>query len=175
MTALYTQGANLLGVSVVRSRYGSGYKTSISGYGTAILRFAYWKYQMNPNTKYSPAAIAIHWLAALMILCAIALGVYMTGLQMSPARLQLYNWHKLLGNSILVLSVLRLSWRLTHSPPADLPMATGQRRAADATPWAMYPLFFAVPLAGWAYSSATRFPGGGFGVVAPPPPVGPGK
>jgi cytochrome b561 len=130
---------------------------------------------MKPNTKYSPAAIAIHWLAALMILCAIALGVYMTGLQMSPARLKLYNWHKWLGISILAVSVLRLAWRLTHRPPADLPMPAWQRRAAHVTHWAMYALFFAVPLAGWSYSSATGFPVVVFGVLPLPDLVAPDK
>jgi cytochrome b561 len=130
---------------------------------------------MTPNTKYSPPAITIHWLAAAMILCAIALGVYMTGLQMSPARLKLYNWHKWLGSFILALSALRLSWRLTHRPPADLPMAAWQRRAAHAAHWAMYALFFAVPLAGWTYSSATGFPVVVLGVLPLPDLVAPNK
>lgn len=130
---------------------------------------------MKPNTSYSPQAIAIHWLAALMILFAIVLGVYMTGIRMSPTRLQLYNWHKWLGISILALSVLRLSWRLTHRPPAGLPMAAWQRLAAHVTHGAMYLLFFVVPLAGWAYSSASGFPVVVFGVLPLPDLVAPDK
>ncbi|MDB5872971.1 MAG: cytochrome b [Ramlibacter sp.] len=125
--------------------------------------------------QYSPAAIAIHWLAALMIVCAIPLGVYMTGLQISPARLKLYNWHKWLGITILALSTARLLWRMTHRPPADTPMVSWQRRAAHATHWAMYVLFFAVPLAGWAYSCATGFPVVVFGVLPLPDLVAPDK
>jgi cytochrome b561 len=130
---------------------------------------------MTPNLKYSSTAIAIHWLAALLILAAIALGVYMTGLPMSPARLKLYNWHKWLGITILVLSVVRLAWRATHRPPADLPMPPWQRRAAHFSHGLMYALFFAVPLAGWVYSSASGFPVVVFGVLPLPDLVAPDK
>lgn len=123
---------------------------------------------MKQDTKYSSVAIAIHWLAALLILGAIALGVYMTGLQMSPARLKLFNYHKWLGITILTLSLARIAWRLTHRPPADVAMPPWQARAAHATHWLMYALFLAVPLAGWTYSSATGFPVVVFGVLPLP-------
>jgi cytochrome b561 len=108
--------------------------------------------------RYSLPAIALHWLLALALLGMLGLGAYMAGLPLSPARLKLYNWHKWAGICILVLSALRLLWRLAHRPPADLPMPAWQSRAAHATHWALYALFFAVPLAGWAYSSAAGFP-----------------
>ncbi|MDB5859384.1 MAG: cytochrome b [Ramlibacter sp.] len=120
------------------------------------------------DARYTPPAVAIHWLAALLILGAIAMGVYMTGLQVSPFRLRLYNWHKWLGFTILALSVLRLLWRLSHRPPADVAMPAWQRRAAHISHWAMYALFFAVPLAGWLYSSASGFPVVVFGVLPLP-------
>lgn len=115
------------------------------------------------STRYSLPAIALHWLLALGLIGLLAFGWYMTGLPFSPARLKYYNWHKWAGVTILVLSVLRLLWRFTHRPPA-LPKAM-----ADAMPrWQhvahhgvhhlLYVLFFAVPLLGWAYSSAAGFP-----------------
>jgi len=130
---------------------------------------------MKQIPKYSLTAIVIHWLAALMILCAIAMGVYMTGLPMSPARLKLYNWHKWLGVTILVLSFVRLGWRATHRPPADLPMPLWQRRAAHISHGLMYALFFAVPLVGWTYSSASGFSVVVFGILPLPDLVAPDK
>jgi cytochrome b561 len=100
----------------------------------------------------------MHWVLGLAIVGAFAMGVYMSDLPMSPSRLKLYNWHKWAGVTILALSALRLLWRLTHRPPADLPMPAWQARTAHATHLALYALFFAVPLAGWAYSSAAGFP-----------------
>jgi cytochrome b561 len=119
--------------------------------------------QTTDSSRYTTPAIALHWLLALAFLAMFALGVYMTDLPFSPWRLKLYNWHKWAGVSFLLLSVLRLVWRVTHRPPA-LPsvitqaMPAWQTRAHHATHHLMYALFFAVPLLGWAYSSAAGFP-----------------
>jgi cytochrome b561 len=118
--------------------------------------------------RYTSTAIALHWLLALMILGSLGVGAYMTELPFSPQRLRLYNWHKWAGVTILVLSAARLLWRLSHRPPADPPMPAWQRRAAHATHGALYVLFFAVPLVGWAYSSAAGFPIVWFGVLPLP-------
>jgi cytochrome b561 len=96
------------------------------------------------------------------------MGLYMTSLGMSPTRLRLYNWHKWAGVTILALSALRLLWRMGHRPPADPPMPRWQARAAHATHGLLYLLFFAVPLSGWAYSSAAGFPIVWFGVLPLP-------
>jgi cytochrome b561 len=123
---------------------------------------------MDSTPRYTHTAIALHWLLALLIGGSFALGIYMTELPMSPTRLKLYNWHKWAGVTILVLSFLRLAWRLTHRPPADVAMPGWQQRAAHAAHIALYVLFFAVPLAGWAYSSAAGFPIVWFGVLPLP-------
>lgn len=118
--------------------------------------------------RYTTTAMALHWVLAVLILGALALGLTMTGLPFSPLRLKLYNWHKWAGISILLLSALRLLWRLTHRPPAAPPMPPWQARAAQAAHLALYALFFAVPLAGWAYSSSAGFPIVLFGVLPLP-------
>jgi cytochrome b561 len=99
----------------------------------------------------------------------------MAGLSMSPLRLKLFNWHKWTGICILALSALRLLWRLAHAPPPDLPAPPWQLRAAHATHWALYALFFAVPLMGWAYSSAAGFPVVLFGLIPLPDFISPDK
>jgi cytochrome b561 len=124
---------------------------------------------LTPTTpRYSGIAIALHWLLALMILVAFGAGVYMSDLPMSPTRLKLYNWHKWAGVTILAFSALRLLWRLGHKPPADVPMPAWQTAAAHATHGLLYLLFFAVPLIGWAYSSAAGYPIVWFGVLPLP-------
>jgi cytochrome b561 len=110
------------------------------------------------STRYGTTAIALHWILALAIGANFALGVYMHELPVSPSRLKLYNYHKWAGITILALSALRLLWRLGHRPPADLPMPAWQAKAAHAAHALLYVLFFAVPLSGWAYSSAAGFP-----------------
>lgn len=120
-------------------------------------------------------AMALHWLLALLLLTSFGVGIYMTNLPVSPQRLRLFSWHKWAGITILVLSGLRLLWRVTHRPPADLPMPVWQQRAARLTHRALYVLFFAVPLTGWAYSSAAGFPIVWFGVLPLPDLVGADK
>src|SRR3989344_5327830 len=91
-----------------------------------------------PPRRYTRTAMLLHWVLGLALIGLFGVGIYMTGLPFSPQRLKLYNWHKWAGVTILVLSVLRLLWRATHR--------------------LLYTLFFAVPLIGWAYSSAAGFP-----------------
>jgi cytochrome b561 len=118
--------------------------------------------------RYGAVAIVFHWLLAVAIIGSFGLGWYMSDLPFSPARLKLYNWHKWAGVTILALSGLRLLWRLANKPPADLPMPAWQARSAHLTHGLLYLLFFAVPLAGWAYSSAAGFPIVWFGVLPLP-------
>ncbi len=128
-----------------------------------------------PATRYTGTAIALHWLLAFALLGSWSVGLYMHELPLSPTRLKLYNWHKWAGITILLLSAVRLAWRLTHRPPADLPMPRWQARVAHAAHGLLYVLFFAVPLAGWAYSSAAGFPVVWFGVLPLPDFVSPNR
>ena len=120
------------------------------------------------SARYTGPAIAFHWLLALVIVGTFGVGLYMSDLPVSPSRLKLYSWHKWAGVTILALSILRLLWRLGHRPPAHLPMRAWQARVVQITHGGLYALFFAVPLAGWAYSSAAGFPVVWFGLLQLP-------
>ncbi len=130
---------------------------------------------MTTHLHYTRTAIALHWLLALAIVGSLGVGLYSSGLPVSPARLKLINWHKWAGVTILALSALRLLWRLGHRPPAPPPMPAWQRRAASVTHGLLYALVFAVPLVGWTYSSAAGFPVVLFRVLPLPDLVGPDK
>ena len=121
-----------------------------------------------PNERYTAVAIAIHWLAAVLIVMALVIGVSMVDLPMSPARLKLFNYHKWIGITILALSAVRLGWRLTHRPPPTADTVMWKRTAAHLTHGALYVLFFAIPLVGWAQTSAAGFPVVVFGVLPLP-------
>ena len=125
------------------------------------------------SQAYTGLAVALHWILALALAGIFVAGNYMVDLSFSPLRLKLYNWHKWAGVTILLLSALRLLWRFRHRPP-PLPQAMVQSMPAwqhwahNATHYAMYALFFAVPLLGWAYSSAAGFAIVLFGVLPLP-------
>lgn len=97
--------------------------------------------------RYDGVAIAFHWtIAALVVLNLVS------GLLYRP----LFFTHKAVGITVLVLSIGRLLWRLTHRappPPADLPR--WQQIVARGTHYAFYLLILALPITGWVMSSAT--------------------
>jgi cytochrome b561 len=128
--------------------------------------------------RYSGVAILLHWVLAIAIIGAFGVGLTLDDLPFSPMKLKLINWHKWAGVTILFLSALRLLWRLTHRPPAlpariEQAMPGWQRVAYHGTHHLLYLLFFAVPLLGWAYSSAHGYPIVWFGVLPLPDLVAP--
>jgi cytochrome b561 len=108
------------------------------------------------QTRYSGPALTLHWLSALLIFCGFSLGLFMTGLEFSPAKFRLYAWHKWIGITVFLVAALRLAWRAGHPPPL-LPasMTAWQVRASHVAHAMLYALMLAIPLSGWVYSSAT--------------------
>jgi len=128
---------------------------------------------MNYTERYTATAIAIHWIAAVLIIGNLLWGLYMVGLEFSPAKLKYFSWHKWAGVTIFALAALRLLWRLTHpAPPLPAAMPAWERRAAHASHIALYVLFFAGPLTGWLFSSAAGFQTVWFGVLPIPDLLG---
>ena len=119
--------------------------------------------ELTANKRYNALSIILHWVLGAALVAIFLFGTYMADLPFSPQRLKLFNWHKWAGISILVLSALRMLWRLTHPAPAlpakiELAMPVWQLKAHQLTHVALYALFFVVPLIGWAYTSAAGFP-----------------
>ena len=124
---------------------------------------------MNTATqRYSGPAIAAHWIIALLILAAWPLGAYMHELPLSPTKLKLYSYHKWIGITVLLLFVPRILWRITHRPPAALPMPAWQHKIAEGVHHLLYLLMVLVPLSGWLMSSAKGFQVVYFGVLPLP-------
>lgn len=100
-------------------------------------------------TRYSTAALVVHWFSALLILSQIIIGLTFGDMPRSPARGQLFAWHKTVGVAILLLAVVRIAIRLLNPPP-PLPavLPRWQREAAVWTHRIFYFLIFALPLTG---------------------------
>lgn len=129
---------------------------------------------MSPSlTRYSTVAVILHWLMAFLLVGLVVVGLYMTSLPFSPLRIKLFNWHKWVGILALLLACIRLAWRWTHAAPTQLSsirsaMYGWQRWAYRFVHLLLYVSFFAVPMLGWAYSSATGFTVKLFGIVPLP-------
>jgi cytochrome b561 len=110
----------------------------------------------NSKVRYGAVAMTLHWLLAAMILFMAGLGFFMTRLDETDERMfPLFQLHKSIGLTILILSVARLAWRLANPIPA-LPkgMSTWERFAARGTHALFYVLMIGVPLMGWATVSS---------------------
>ena len=110
------------------------------------------------KTRYSKVAMGLHWLIALMIIGLIIFGLLMTNPN-TPNRFALYQLHKSFGILVLLFSILRLVWRLTHKPP-PLPsdMKPWEIMAAKFTHIGFYLIMIGMPLLGWAMVSASPIP-----------------
>ena len=110
------------------------------------------------TARFTPTAVALHWVLAVLIIFNLCFGLYTVGLPLSPQKLKFFSWHKWVGVTIFMLAAARLLWRLYHPAPA-LPstMKDWERKAANISHTLLYVLFFAAPLSGWLFSSANGF------------------
>jgi cytochrome b561 len=129
---------------------------------------------MSPATpsRYTTTAITFHWVIAILILCSAGFGIVLSGMHLSPQKLQWIAYHKWNGILIFTLVALRLIWRLFNpAPPLPATMPRWQQLAAHASHFLLYLLMLAVPLVGWLQSSAAGIQVVWFGVLPLPMPL----
>ena len=107
-----------------------------------------------PRNRYSTVSLVLHWLIAALVVTQILL-IWAHEATDGPISREFVNLHKSVGLSILVLTLVRLGWRIAN-PAIPLPLETPrwQKLAARATHVLFYALLIAMPLVGWAASSA---------------------
>jgi cytochrome b561 len=125
---------------------------------------------------WTPAVKTLHWLVTGLIVVQVALGFTAAAWHLSPAKLDLFVWHKSLGMMILALAAVRLAVRATHrAPPLPGAMPRWERRAARVSHVLLYVLIVALPLSGWVVNSAANVPVRLFWLVPLPSIVPPSK
>jgi cytochrome b561 len=126
--------------------------------------------------RYSPIAQTLHWLIALLIVVQFVLAKMAAHLPLGMRKLSLLAEHKSIGMTVLVLALVRLGWRLTHTPP-PLPgkMRRVERWLAKASHISFYLILFAMPLSGWLMSSAKNYSVSWFGAFTWPNLIGPNE
>lgn len=116
----------------------------------------------NPRaiSRYDSVAMSLHWLIAIAVVGNFALALYHGELpDEDPMARSTIFLHMSIGLLVLILSVIRVGWRLTHkipALPADMPKI--QKVLARTVEGLLYVLIIAIPLAGWAMVSATTNP-----------------
>jgi len=107
-----------------------------------------------PRNRYSTVSLVLHWLIAALVVTQIGLIAAHEATEGSISR-EYVNLHKSVGLSILVLTLIRLGWRIAN-PAIPLPDSTPrwQKLVARGTHVLFYAFLIAMPLVGWAASSA---------------------
>jgi cytochrome b561 len=107
-------------------------------------------------TRYSSVAIVLHWLIALLILGNIALAWTFQNTPQGLLWFKLIQLHKSVGITVLLLSVIRLAWRLINPPPPEPnSLKPWERIASQIVHWGFYLIMIAMPLSGWVLVSAS--------------------
>jgi cytochrome b561 len=127
---------------------------------------------MSDANHYTKTAKLLHWLIAIAIFGMFALGWFMADIpkeapkqtvfdifelgifhwtvseEISP-RSFYFNLHKSFGVTIFALIIIRILWRLTHTPPALLASYKAiERKLASGAHHLLYLLMFILPLSG---------------------------
>lgn len=97
----------------------------------------------------------IHWVTMLLVIGMLALGLRLDSMEPGLANLWLYSLHKTTGFVVLALVLVRIVWHLASPPPHPLGPPGALTTVARGVHWAFYVLLIAIPLTGWAGSSAT--------------------
>ena len=124
-----------------------------------------WK---NSEQGFGLSAIIIHWIMALLIISLLAAGLYMTSLGISEQKLKLYGFHKEFGIVVIILTLLRIIWRLSNIIPSLSSLPYLEKLAARAMHLAFYGFMIIMPLTGWLMSSAAGLPVSFFGLFTLP-------
>ena len=109
--------------------------------------------------RWSAIAIALHWLAAALILELIVHGWIMVHGPLGAATtFDLYQWHKSLGFTVLAITAARLAMRVAVAGPAAPASSVWERRLAAFVQGLMIALTLAAIFAGWLVVSTSPLP-----------------
>jgi cytochrome b561 len=112
----------------------------------------------HPDGEYSRVSKWFHWITVPLIVILLLSGLTIRFIADEP-KIRFYMVHESLGLLVLLLSTARLTWRLTHRPPAmasHLPPI--ERSGANAVHHAVYVVLIVQPILGFLTTNAYGFP-----------------
>lgn len=113
--------------------------------------------ETNSGQRFTAVARCLHWIMAVLVIAILFIGVFMVS-SISDFHL-LVTIHEPLGFAILIFALIRIGWRLRHTPPPWPPgMTRVDRLVAKYTERLLYALLVLQPLFGWALVSASGQP-----------------
>ena len=122
----------------------------------------------NTEDQYGLVAKLFHWLIAVMIIALLPVGLFMSEMENSPLKFQVFAMHKSFGLLVFFLGLGRVVWRFVSPPPDHLQSHEHwEVTLASAAHFWLYVCIIGMPLSGWLMSSAGEFPVPFFGLQMP--------
>ena len=107
------------------------------------------------RTRYSTAAILLHWLIAGLLVWTVLLGWQSEDLK-GAAKIAVLQLHKPLGITIMLLTLLRIGLRFVYpAPPMGEHLKPWEMKLAKSVYGLFYLLLLVLPFSGWAMVSAS--------------------
>jgi cytochrome b561 len=108
---------------------------------------------MPPRLHYGTTAKALHWLIVALLLVQYPIGWLMPDVHRGEQPGSGMTLHVSFGIMILILTVLRFVWRLTHPVAPESSLPPWQRSSSEVVHWLLYALVLATTLTGWLFAS----------------------
>lgn len=113
----------------------------------------------NTTDSFGSIAKMFHWVIALSIVGMLSVGFIMVNMEPSSTKMMIYGLHKSTGVLVLLLVILRFTWRIWNPVPR-LPssLSPWHHHLAKLSPLALYALLFMMPISGFTLSEAAGYP-----------------
>jgi cytochrome b561 len=118
--------------------------------------------------KYGTTAKVFHWAIVVLIAIQLPLGWLMPDIRRGMTPGSTMSLHISIGSTILVLTVVRLIWRMTHPVAPESHLPDWQRLSSELVHWLLYLAVLATTLSGWLFESARGWTINLYGVVPLP-------
>lgn len=108
---------------------------------------------MTKRLQYGTPAKIFHWLIVALLAAQYPIGWFMPDIHrgMSPGAGMTF--HVSIGITILMLTALRLVWRVSHPVAPESSLPAWQRLSSEAVHWLLYALVLATTISGWLFAS----------------------
>ena len=116
-------------------------------------------------TRYNTTARAFHAVIAVLVIVNLTIGLLNEALEDT---IKLIPLHKSIGFTVLGLTIAWIAWRFTWKTPEYRPaLKRFEMLLAKTVHGVFYALLLVIPMTGWIFSSAGKYPLGWFGVPIP--------
>ena len=115
---------------------------------------------MNKITHYTTTAKWFHWISAILVFFQLSSGIWMTqaiqNITLRSSAWKMYQNHKSIGILLLLLTIIRIFWRIKNPPPDHKKwLQDWEAKAANIAHKALYTLLLLTPLLGWLMVSSS--------------------